>query len=118
MRPLFFTFCLAALPLLFGFWVNETASHPPTTAYVATRCTRYCYAHACPHATAANSPAYVRLRPLYRLTIAALSLGGRGRYGLVNVVFYLLLVPAVLLWLTYSTLRNARTLRQLKQRRA
>ncbi|WP_460609471.1 hypothetical protein [Hymenobacter terrigena] len=118
MRPLLLTFCLAALPLLFGFWVNETASHPPTTAYVATRCTRYCYAHACPHATAANSPAYVRLRPLYRFTIAALSLGGGALYSLFNVAFYLIFAPILLLWLIYGALRNARALRQLKQRRA
>jgi hypothetical protein len=118
MRPLLLTLLLATLPLLFGFWVNETAPHPPTTAYVAARCTRYCYAHACPHATAANSPAYVRLRPLYGLTIAALSVGGGALYGLFNVAFYLLFLPGLLLWLTYGVLRNARTLRQLKQRRA
>ena len=85
---------------------------------MAARCTRYCYAHACPHATAANSPAYVRLRPLYGLTIAALSAGGGALYGLFNVAFYLLFLPALLLWLTYGALRNARTLRQLKHQRA
>ena len=118
MRPLLLTLLLAALPLLFGFWVNETAPHPPTKAYVATRCTRYCYAHACPHVTVANSPAYIRLRPLYRFTIAALSLGGGALYGLFNVAFYLLFLPSLLLWLTYGTLRDARALRQLKRRQA
>lgn len=39
-------------------------------------------------------------------------------YGPFNVAFYLLFLPALLLWLTYGALRNARTLRQLKQRRA
>ena len=117
MRPLFLTLLLACLPLLFGFWVNDTAPHPPTKAYVAARCTRYCYAHACPHATAANSPAYFRLRPLYGLTIAALSVGGGALYGVLNVAFYLMFIPGLLLWLTYGVLRNARMLRQLKQRR-
>lgn len=117
MRPLLLTLLLATLPLLFGFWVNETATRPPTTAYVAARCTRYCYAHACPHVTARNSPAYLRLRSLYDGTIAALSAGGRGRYGVANVDFYLVFLPALLLWLTYGALRNAQTLRQLKQRR-
>ena len=32
MRPLFLILLLAILPLLFGFWVNATAPHPPTTA--------------------------------------------------------------------------------------
>ncbi len=73
MRPLLLTLLLAALPFLFGLWVNETAPHPPTEAYVAARCTRYCYAHACPHATARNSPAYARPRPQYGRTVAALS---------------------------------------------
>ncbi len=117
MRPLLLTLLLAALPLLFGFWVNETAPSPPTEKYVAARCTRYCYAHACPHATARNSPAYFRLRPLYAGTVAALSAGGGARYGLVNVAFYLVLMPGLLLGLTYGALRNARTLRQLRQRR-
>ena len=117
MRPLFLTLLLACLPLLFGFWVNESVPQPPTKAYMAGRCTRYCYAHACPHATAANSPAYFRLRPLYGGTIAALSVGGGKLYGLFNVAFYLILIPGLLLWLTYGALRNARTLRQLKQRR-
>lgn len=118
MRPLLLTLLLAALPLLFSFWVNETAPHPPTKAYVAARCTRYCYAHACPHATTANSPAYLRLRPLYAGTIAALSVGGGALYSLFNVAFYLVFIPGLLLWLTYGALHNARTLRQLKQRRA
>ncbi len=117
MRPLLLTLLLATLPLLFGLWVNYTAPHPPTKAYVAARCTRYCYAHACPHATAANSPAYFRLRPLYGLTVAALSAGGGALYGVLNVAFYLVLMPVLLLWLTYGALRNAWTLRQLKQQR-
>ena len=116
MHALFLTLLLACFPLLFGFWVNEMAPHPPTKAYAATRCTRYCYAHACPHATAANSPAYFRLRPQYGLTVAALSVGGGARYGLLNVAFYLVFIPGLLLWLTCGVLRNARTLRQLKQR--
>jgi len=90
MRPLPLTLLLAALPLLFGFWVNYTAPHPPTTRYEAARCTRYCVGHGCSHATAANSPAFVRLRPLYGLTIAALSVGGGALYGLFNIAFYVL----------------------------
>lgn len=117
MRPLFLTLLLAALPLLFGFWVNETAPHRPTTAYVAARCTRYCEHHGCPHATAANSPAFWRLRPLYVATIGALSVGGSALYGLFNIAFYVVLIPGLLLWLTYGALRNARTLRRLKQQR-
>ncbi|MDQ2769621.1 MAG: hypothetical protein M3Y54_03880 [Bacteroidota bacterium] len=118
MRPLLLTLLLAALPLLFGFWVNETAPHAPTTAYAATRCTRYCEAHGCPHATAANSPTFWELRPLYVGTIKALSLGGGALYGLFNIAFYVVFIPGLLLWLTYGALRNARTLRQLKKLRA
>ena len=114
MRPFLLTLVLAALPLLFGFWVNYTAPHPPTTHYAATRCTRYCEAHGCPHATRANSPAFFRLRPLYAGVIRGLSVGGGARYGLVNVAFYLGLLPGLLGWLTYGALRNARALRQLK----
>ena len=115
MRPLLLTFCLAALPLLFGIWVNYTAPHPPTAAYAAARCTRYCTAHGCPHATAANSPAYFRLRPLYGLTIALLSLGGGALYGLFNIAFYVVFLPGLLVWLTYGALRNAGTLRRLNR---
>ena len=77
MKPLLATLCLALLPLLFGFWVNTTAP-PPTRAYVPGRCTRFCAAHNCRHATRANSPAYFRLRPLYAATVRGLLLGGRG----------------------------------------
>ena len=118
MRPFLLTLLLAALPLLFSFWVNYTAPHPPTTAYAATRCTRYCEAHGCPHATTANSPVFWRLRPLYVATITALSLGGDALYGLFNIAFYVVCIPALLVWLTYGALRNARTLRQLKKCRA
>lgn len=114
MRPVLFTLLLAALPLLFGFWVNTSAPHPPTRAYVAARCTRYCAAHGCRHATRANSPAYFRLRPLYRATVGALGAGGARLYVAANIGFYLVGVPAVLLWLTYGALRNGRTIRQLK----
>ena len=117
MRPALPTLLLAALPLLFGFWVNYTAPHPPTTRYEATRCTRYCEAHGCPHATVANSPAYFRLRPLYVLTIRALSVGGGALYGLFNIGFYVVFMPALLVWLTYGALRNAGTLRRLRNAR-
>jgi hypothetical protein len=115
MRPLPLTLCLAVLPLLFGFWVNYTAPHAPTTRYEAARCTRYCEAHGCLHTTAANSPAFGRLRVLYVLTIAALSLGGGALYGLFNIVFYVVFVPGLLIWLTYGALRNAQTIHRLKQ---
>ena len=75
-------------------------------------------AHGCPHATTANSPAFWRLRPLYVATITALSLGGDALYGLFNIAFYVVCIPALLVWLTYGALRNARTLRQLKKCRA
>ena len=114
MRPLLLTLLLAALPLLFGFWVNATAPHRPTTAYVAARCTRSCTLHGCRHATRANSPAYWRLRPVYAATVAALAAGGRGRYAAVNVAVYLVLVPGLLLWLCHGALRNMGTIRGLK----
>ena len=104
---------LALLPLLFGFWVNASAPLP-TRIYAPARCTRYCAAHACRHAIRANSPAYFRLRPLYRATVAALAAGGAGWYVYANAGFYLLLLPALLLWLTYGALRNAHLIRQLK----
>ena len=117
MRPFHFTLLLAALPLLFGYWVNTHAPHPPSRVYAATHCTRYCTRHGCRHATAANSPAFVRLKPLYAATIRGLTVGGRGWYAALNVGVYLLVVPALLGWLTYGALRNARTIRQLKQLR-
>ncbi|MDO7877608.1 hypothetical protein Q5H93_22910 [Hymenobacter sp. ASUV-10] len=118
MRPLLLTLFLAALPLLFGYWVNTHAPYPPTRSYTATHCTRYCTLYGCRHATAANSPAYFQLKPLYAATVRALAVGGRGWYAAVNVGFYLLFVPAVLLWLTYGAIRNAFAIRQLKQNRA
>jgi hypothetical protein len=117
MRPLLLTLLLALFPLLFGFWVNTTAP-PPTRAYVPTRCTRYCAAHSCRHAARANSPAYFRLRPLYRDTVAALNAGGAGLYAYVNIAFYLGFTPVLLGWLTYGALRNAQLIRQLKRQRA
>ena len=114
MRPFLLTLLLAVLPLLFSLWVNASAPHSPTRAYVATRCTRYCAAHGCRHATRANSPAYFRLRPLYRATVAALAAGGAGWYAAANIAFYLVLLPALLLWLTYGALRNRRTIQQLR----
>jgi len=113
MKPLLLTLWLASLPLLFGLWVNATAP-PSTKAYLPARCTRYCAAHSCRHATRANSPAYFRLRPLYRATVAALAAGGAGWYAYVNIAFYLLLMPALLVWLAYGALRNWRLIRQLK----
>lgn len=114
MKNFLFTLLLACLPLLFGFWVNATVP-PSTRAYNPARCTRYCAAHACRHATRANSPAYFQLRPVYAATVRGLAAGGRARYAAVNVAFYLVLVPGLLLWLTYGALRNAGTIRQLKQ---
>jgi hypothetical protein len=114
-KLLLLTLYLAALPLLFGLWVNATAP-PPTRAYVPARCTRYCAAHGCRHATRANSPAYFRLRPVYAATVRGLMLGGRARYAAVNVAFYLVLVPGLLLWLAYGALRDAARLRQLSRR--
>jgi hypothetical protein len=115
MRPFLLTLLLAALPLLLGYWVNTHAPYPATTRYAAAHCTRYCTLHGCRHATAANSPAYFRLKPLYAATVRALGAGGRGWYAAVNVGFYLLLVPALLLGLTYGAIRNAGILRRLKQ---
>ena len=104
---------LAAVPVAFGVYLNET-SPAPTTARLAGRCSRYCEAHDCPHATRANSPAYFRLRPLYAATIKGLMGGGRAWYAAVNIAFYLGLIPLLLLWLTYGALRNAVVIRQLK----
>lgn len=115
MKALLLTLCLALLPLAFGLWVNATAPHPPTRAYVPTRCTRYCAAHDCRHATRANSLLYFQLRPLYRATVAGLAAGGRGLYAAANVAFYLVCLPALLLWLAYGALRNRSTIGQLKR---
>lgn len=114
MRPLLLTLLLAALPLLLGYYLNVTAP-PPTRVYSPARCTRYCAAHGCRHATRANSPAYFQLRPVYRATVAALSAGGKGWYAAANISFYLVLMPTLLGWLTYGALRNARLIRQLKR---
>ena len=107
---------LALLPVAFGVYLNET-SPPPTTVRLAERCSRYCEAHGCPHATPANSPAYFRLRPLYAATIRGLMGGGRAWYAAVNIGFYLVLMPLLLLGLTYGALRNAVMIRQLKSLR-
>lgn len=115
MRPLLLPILLSSLPLLFGLYINTTAP-PPTRAYSPARCTRYCALHSCRHATRANSPAYLRLRPVYRATVAALGAGGAGLYVAANIGFYLILMPAVLLWLTYGALRDASTIRQLRTR--
>jgi hypothetical protein len=114
-RPLLLTLLLALLPLAIGCWVNYTAPHPPTRAYVATRCTRYCEQHSCRHATPANSPTYFRLRPLYVATIQGLAAGGMGLYAAANIGFYVVFIPALLVWLTYGALRNIRLIRQLKR---
>ncbi|MGI4760152.1 MAG: hypothetical protein ACRYF0_05570 [Janthinobacterium lividum] len=114
MRPLLLTILLACLPLLFGLWVNAT-SPPPTRAHAASHCTRYCALHYCTHATRANSRAYFRLRPAYDATVRSLAAGGRGWYVATNVVVYLGLLPLLLGWLTYGALRNARTIRRLRQ---
>lgn len=114
MRALLFTLLLALLPLAFGYYLNATGP-PPTKSYLPARCTRACAAHGCRHATRANSPAYFRFRPLYGLTIKALSLGGAGRYALVNIAFYLGIIPALLSWLCYGALRNAGLIRQLNR---
>ncbi|MFD2721696.1 hypothetical protein ACFST9_23470 [Hymenobacter monticola] len=107
---------LATVPVAFGVYINET-SPAPTTARLAGRCTRYCEAHTCPHATRANSSAYFQLRPLYDATVRGLMGGGRRWYATVNIAFYLVLVPLLLLGLTYGALRNAVLIRQLKAQR-
>ncbi|RZK62397.1 MAG: hypothetical protein EOO59_02655 [Hymenobacter sp.] len=107
------TLLLALLPLAFSYYLNATSS-APTTRYVPGRCTRYCTLHGCRHATRANSPAYFQLRPVYGATIAALMLGGGSLYAAVNIGFYLVLIPALLCWLTYGALRNARLIRHLR----
>lgn len=114
-KAVFLTLLLATLPLAFGYYLTETAPHRPTIAYHAAYCTRHCTLHGCRHATPANSPAYFQLRPVYAGTIWALKLGGR--YELANVGLYVMLVPALLLVLTYGALRDAGRIRQLRQRR-
>jgi len=114
MRPLLLTLLLASLPVLFGYYINASAP-PPTGSYSPTHCTRYCAAHGCRHATRANSPAYFRLRPLYVATVRGLHAGGAGSYVLANILVYLLLLPGLLVWLTYGALRDARLLRQLRR---
>lgn len=114
MKALILTLCLTLLPLAFGFYINHTAPHPPTRAYVAGRCTRYCALHSCRHATQANSLAYFQLRPLYAATVRGLHAGGAANYVLVNILVYLLLLPALLVWLTYGALRNAQHLYRLR----
>jgi hypothetical protein len=52
---------------------------------------------------------------LYAATVRGLSAGGRGLYATVNIGFYLGLIPALLAWLTYGALRNARIIRQLRR---
>ncbi|MBF9142214.1 hypothetical protein [Hymenobacter properus] len=106
---------LAMVPVAFGVYINET-SPAPTTARLANRCSRYCEAHACPHATRANSTAYLRLRPLYNATVRGLMGGGRQWYAEANILFYIVLVPLLLVGLTYGALRNAVLIRQLKAR--
>ncbi len=117
MKSFFLTIFLALLPLAFGLWVNETAPHAPTKAYVPTRCTRYCAAYSCRHITRANSPLYFQLRPVYAATVAGLSAGGRQLYAAVNIAFYLVFIPSLLLWLTYGALRNKSSIQRLKQQR-
>lgn len=114
-KPFLFTLILAMLPLAFGFWVNASATYPPSRAYAATRCTRYCEAYGCRHATAANSPAFTRLRSLYVATIQGLSVGGTGLYAALNIAFYVIFIPGLLTWLTYSALRNMGRIQQLKK---
>jgi len=75
MRPVRLTLLLAVLPLLVGIGLNFF-SPTPTRARLVTRCTRYCYFHACSHANRTNSPAYFRLRPVYTATIRGLAAGG------------------------------------------
>ncbi|MCC2547090.1 hypothetical protein LJY25_11580 [Hymenobacter sp. BT175] len=107
---------LSVLPMAFGYYVN-TVSPAPTEKRLPDRCSRYCEHYGCPHATPANSPAYFRLRPLYVLTIMALSLGGMGLYAAFNIAFYLVFIPLLLIWLTYGALRNMVLIRRLKSLR-
>ena len=107
---------LSALPLALGYYVNET-SPAPTEKRLPDRCSRYCEHYGCPHATPANSPAFFQLRPLYVATIKGLSAGGRDLYAAANIAFYVVLIPLLLIGLTYGALRNAVLIRQLKAQR-
>lgn len=104
---------LALLPLGIGAYVNGT-SPAPAEQLLAGRCSRYCERHGCEHDTPANSPLYFRLLPLYQATVRGLGAGGAGLYAAFNIAFYVLLVPALLLWLTYGALRNMVLIRRLK----
>ena len=114
-KALLVTLLLATLPLLVGFGINRAAPHPPSTAYHAAYCTRYCEAHGCPHAIRANSPAFFRLRPLYVATIRGLAAGGRRWYAAANIALYVVVMPLLLVWLTYGALRDAERIRQLRK---
>jgi len=108
---------LLAFPLLgFGFIVNSVVRRPSTRHYVASRCTRYCYFHACPHATATNSPAYFQLRPLYNATIKGLAAGGKKWYVTANILFYLVFMPLLLFWLVSGIVRSQDLISQLQSR--
>lgn len=107
---------LTALPLAFGYYINET-SLAPTEKRLADQCSRYCEHHGCPHATAANSPAFFQLRPLYVATIKGLAAGGQQHYAAANIVFYVVLIPLLLVGLTYGALRNAVLIHRLKAQR-
>ena len=107
---------VALLMAALGAYVNET-SPAPTTRLLAGRCSRYCEAHGCPHATPANSPAYFTLRPLYEATVRGLASGGRQYYAAANIAFYLVFIPLLLLGLAYGALRNAVLIHRLKAAR-
>ena len=104
---------MALLPVALGVYVNET-SPAPNSRLLPGRCSRYCEAHRCPHATRANSPAYFRLRPLYAATIQGLAAGGMQHYAVANIAFYLVIIPLLLVGLTYGALRNMVLIRRLK----
>ncbi|MBO2012724.1 hypothetical protein [Hymenobacter negativus] len=104
---------LALLPVAFGVYINET-SPAPTSHLLAGRCSRYCEAHGCPHATPANSPAYFKLRLLYEATVQGLAAGGKQYYAIANIAFYLVFIPLLLLSLAYGALYNMVLIRRLK----
>lgn len=110
---LFVVLLMALLPVAFGVYVNET-SPAPSSRLLPGRCSRYCEAHSCPHATRANSPAYCRLRPVYAATIQGLAAGGGRYYAVANIAFYLVIIPLLLVSLTYGALRNMVVIRRLK----
>lgn len=107
---------LSALPLALGYYINET-SPAPTQKRLADRCSRYCEHYGCPHATPTNSPAFFQLQPLYVATIKGLAAGGRGLYATANIAFYVVLIPLLLIGLTYGALRNAVLIHRLKAQR-